>query len=128
MLIDLKPLIKKNGKLKNEYKVKNAIRSNIRDYEYGAMGFVEKFYDLAVQYKWTWFQTDINIETITEHLVNDVYRIIEKEVDYYTEHKKFRTENWGITFISSGRLTTRPVDFEETKKHIWLEVEFSTTL
>jgi len=126
ILLDLKKVMKKS-KLKKEHKVKDYIRKTIQKNELNEMRFIQDFVEIAELKRWYWFRGPINVETVTEHLVNDVYRIVKVETDYYFNNKKW-SDRWIITFIGSGRLVVAPAEFEDTKEHIWFELSFLTTL
>jgi uncharacterized protein YtpQ (UPF0354 family) len=119
----------KNDKLKPEHKVKKKLEKKIRKTD-DVIDFIHKFHELTVRYNWKWRGMEITIDWIIEHLVNDTYRIIKAEVDYRnnSEDKKFKEDNWVISCIGSGRLLTRPTEFDTDKDNIWIDIEYCTTL
>ena len=129
ILVNLKKFINtKKDKIKPEHKIKSKIKKYILDPEYGSTKFIDLFFTLSVQNNWSWRGRFITKDMIIDQLVNDSYRIIKAEIDYFLTNHIWRSENWCIAGISSGRITVRPVEFEDTNKEVWLELEYSTTL
>jgi len=127
MLVNLKKFMKKSGP-KSEEKIKKRLRKCILHPLYGNREFIDIFYSLTKAYDWEWIGEVITKEMITERLIDYSYRIIKAELDYFYTNNTWRSENWVIPGISSGRLSVRPVDFEISGPRIWLELEFCTTL
>ena len=129
MLVNLKKFMNKNGtEVKSEKKIKKRLRKYILHPEYGSTKFIDTFYKLSQEYNWRWAGEVITKEMIIDHLINYSYRIINAEIEYYFNNNTWKSENWVIPGISSGRISVRPVDFEVSGKRIWLELEFCTTL
>ena len=82
MLLNLKKCMK-NGEIKSEKKIKKYIKKCIKNDEVGEMDFVNTFVKIANKKRWKWYKNEINKETVIQHLINDTYRIVKSEIDYY---------------------------------------------
>ena len=72
--------------------------------------------------------SEITKETVIDHLVNDTYRIVKSEIDFYCDYNHWKEDGWVISFIGSGRLYVQPVEFEISGNKIWLEFLYTTSL
>ncbi len=127
MLLNLKKLQKKDGTPKKENKIKKYIKRQITSF-YGEMDFIETFVEISILKKWTWATGPITVDTVIDNLVDYTYKIVKSELDYFSKYNKWYKDAWLVAGVGSGRLMVRPVDFEETRHRVWLDVEFSTTL
>jgi hypothetical protein len=128
MYINIEKLLKKDGTLKNEYKVKTLLRKEITNPEYGDMDFIQLFHRLATENHWTWQGNKITEEDVIDHLLNDSYRIIKAEVEFKNDHGNWKADGWVLPSINSGRLLTRPVEFDTKRTQAWIEIDFHTSL
>ena len=133
MTIDITTLLKKNKlrgsktKFKNPLKV-DAIITNELLSRYGDLEFIDTFMELAQEKRWTWRGHSIARNELVTEMTDRVLRIITAEIDYYVEYGGFKTENWVISYISTGRVISMPANFDFSDGEAWIDIDFSCSL
>ena len=134
MTINIATLLKKNKlrgsktAFKNPLKVDTIITKELIS-ELGDKDFIDTFMELADTKKWTWRGQTINRQELVTEMTDRVLRLITAEVDHYKEHGGFKTENWNIAYISSGRVMSMPTNFDYiSDKEIWIDIDFCSSL
>ena len=92
--------------------------------------FINNFLEITFNFKWTWFNEEINEQTIITNIIKKIKTIIKQELFHFKKYGKWELGEHSIKFIDSGRIIVLVTDLNtnEPEKHIWLEINLLTSL
>jgi len=88
------------------------------------MDFINNFLECVKLFDWSYGNQKISKEKVLDILVRFSLDIVNKEI----ENLHININSFSIARLSTGRITVQPTDFEREGNHIWLEIEFFTSL